>query len=113
MVSGADYFDAAIDGAVGIALAHRQPGSAIKPIAYAAAFDTTRWGVRAAAAGDDPTRPSSAVHAGHRALRRADELHDPRGRAGHRPMNYDRAPGATIGLRRALATSSNMVAVKV
>ncbi|MCX8066900.1 MAG: transglycosylase domain-containing protein, partial [Anaerolineae bacterium] len=38
MVGSPDYFNPAIDGAVNAALALRQPGSAIKPLTYAAAF---------------------------------------------------------------------------
>ena len=39
MVGSPDYFDERIDGAVNAALAPRQPGSALKPFTYAAAFD--------------------------------------------------------------------------
>jgi len=39
LVGSADYFNAAIDGAVNMATAPRQPGSAFKPFIYAAAFD--------------------------------------------------------------------------
>jgi penicillin-binding protein 1C len=39
MLGSPDYFDAQIDGAVNAALALRQPGSALKPFTYAAAFD--------------------------------------------------------------------------
>ena len=39
MVGSPDYFDAEISGAVNMAVAPRQPGSAIKPVTYAAAFD--------------------------------------------------------------------------
>ena len=38
MVGSADYWDTSIDGAVNVSLANRQPGSAIKPVTYAAAF---------------------------------------------------------------------------
>lgn len=38
MVGSRDYFNAAIDGNVNVALAPRQPGSSIKPIVYATAF---------------------------------------------------------------------------
>ena len=37
MVGSTDYFDDSIHGAVNMALAERQPGSAIKPVVYAAA----------------------------------------------------------------------------
>lgn len=39
MVGSRDYFDDAIDGQVNVALQLRQPGSSIKPIVYAAAFE--------------------------------------------------------------------------
>ena len=42
MLGSPDYFDESIDGAVNAALAMRQPGSALKPFTYSAAFDPTR-----------------------------------------------------------------------
>src|SRR5262249_31586601 len=42
MLGSPDYFDESIDGNVNAALAPRQPGSALKPFTYAAAFDPTR-----------------------------------------------------------------------
>ncbi|MEK7155237.1 MAG: transglycosylase domain-containing protein [Patescibacteria group bacterium] len=39
MVGSKDYFDIAADGNVNVTLAHRQPGSAIKPINYALAIE--------------------------------------------------------------------------
>ncbi len=42
MLGSPDYFDESIDGAVNAALALRQPGSALKPFTYAAAFDPTK-----------------------------------------------------------------------
>ncbi|MBN2500277.1 MAG: penicillin-binding protein 1C [Anaerolineales bacterium] len=39
LAGSADYFDAEIDGAVNMVTSPRQPGSALKPIIYAAAFD--------------------------------------------------------------------------
>ncbi len=39
MVGSRDYFDDSIDGQVNVALQLRQPGSSIKPIVYAAAFE--------------------------------------------------------------------------
>ena len=42
MVGSADYNDQAHAGAVNMALAPRQPGSALKPLIYASAFDPTR-----------------------------------------------------------------------
>ncbi len=40
MVGSKDYFNTADDGNVNVTLAHRQPGSAIKPINYAMAIDS-------------------------------------------------------------------------
>ena len=39
MVGSRDYYDAAIDGKVNVAVAKRQPGSSFKPIVYAKAFE--------------------------------------------------------------------------
>ncbi len=93
MVGSPDYFDARIDGAVNAALALRQPGSAIKPITYAAAFE--RGLTPATVLSDVPTA----------FLTKEGEP--------YQPQNYDRAWHGPISLRRALATSSNMIAVKV
>lgn len=121
MVGSADYENAAIDGAVNVALALRQPGSAFKPITYAAAFDSERRGHAA-------TRPPSVLGEGAEGRAPAEAFlpftpatvlsdvpssfqtqeHEP-----YRPQNYDRQWHGPITLRRALATSSNMVAVKV
>jgi 1A family penicillin-binding protein len=42
LLGSPDYFDESIDGAVNAALASRQPGSALKPFTYAAAFDPSQ-----------------------------------------------------------------------
>jgi len=39
MVGGVDYFDSTIQGAVNLTTSLRQPGSALKPLVYAAAFE--------------------------------------------------------------------------
>ena len=93
MVGSPDYFDAAIDGAVNATLAFRQPGSAIKPITYAAALER---GFTTATIINDvrkafPTAEGDAFV----------------------PINYDRQYHGPISLRRALATSSNAAAVSV
>ncbi|MBI3734432.1 MAG: PBP1A family penicillin-binding protein [Chloroflexi bacterium] len=93
MVGSPDYFDASIDGAVNVALAKRQPGSAIKPITYAAAF--SRDYTAATVLSDVPTA----------FLTKEQQPYE--------PQNYDRAWHGPIALRQALATSSNMIAVKV
>ncbi len=93
LVGSADYFDAGIDGAVDVALADRQPGSAIKPIFYATAF--MRDYTPATVLSDVPTAFTTREG-------------DP-----YQPENYDHTWHGPLSLRTALATSSNMVAVKV
>lgn len=93
MVGSADYFDEDIDGAVNVALSLRQPGSSIKPITYATAFmqDYTP----ATVLSDVPTTFQTREN-------------EP-----YAPQNYDRQWHGPLSLRTALATSSNMIAVKV
>ncbi|PJF48230.1 MAG: penicillin-binding protein [Candidatus Thermofonsia Clade 3 bacterium] len=94
MVGSPNYFDARISGAVNAAIALRQPGSAIKPITYAAAFArgaltaaTPIYDVRTAF----PTREGLP----------------------YVPVNYDRRHYGPISARQALATSNNTAAVSV
>ncbi len=99
MVGSPDYFDASIDGAVNVALMPRQPGSALKPMTYATAFDPTRsrgtpWSP-ATVASDVPTT----------FLTGDDKL--------YAPQNYDLRFQGPMALREALATSNNVIAVKV
>jgi 1A family penicillin-binding protein len=93
MVGSADYFDASIDGAVNVALSWRQPGSSIKPITYAAAFaqDYTP----ATVLSDVPTTFQTREN-------------EP-----YAPQNFDRQWHGPLSLRAALATSNNLIAVKV
>ncbi len=105
MVGSPDYFEPRIDGAVNATTATRQPGSSIKPITYAAAFDTTR--------------PSSSTGSGRRPLTAATMVMDVRTafvtREGdpYVPQNYDHQWRGPVLLRQALASSYNLVAVKV
>ncbi|MCX7937917.1 MAG: penicillin-binding protein 1C [Thermoflexales bacterium] len=95
LVGSPNYFDASISGAVNAALALRQPGSAIKPIVYAAAFAhlprftaaTPLFDVRTAF----PTREGLP----------------------YVPINYDGQHRGPISAREALATSNNVAAVSV
>lgn len=110
MVGSADYENAAIDGAVNVALALRQPGSAFKPITYAAAFDVRSRG--------NPDRRNPFLEAAlpfspATVLSDVPTSFQTREHEPYRPQNYDRKWHGPITLRRALATSSNMVAVKV
>jgi len=93
MVGSADYFDRKIDGAVNVALANRQPGSAIKPITYATAF---AWDYTPATVlSDVPTAFTT------------------REGLPYQPQNYDHTWHGPMSLRQALATSNNIIAVKV
>jgi 1A family penicillin-binding protein len=97
MLGSPDYFDPGIDGAVNVTVATRQPGSSIKPITYAAAFDPTRQGPLTAATMMVDVRTVFITREG-----------DP-----YVPRNYDREWHGPVLLRQALASSYNLVAVKV
>jgi 1A family penicillin-binding protein len=93
MVGSPDYFDARIDGAVNGAVALRQPGSALKPFTYAAAF----------ARGLTPATMTTDVETAF--VTREGEPYV--------PVNYDYRFHGPVLLRQALACSYNVVAVKV
>ncbi len=102
MLGSPDYFEPRIDGAVNATVAKRQPGSSIKPITYAAAFD-----------------PDWAARYGYRPLTPATMMIDVRtafltkeGQP-YVPQNYDRTWHGPVLLRESLASSYNLVAVKV
>ena len=97
LVGSPDYFEPRIDGAVNGAVAKRQPGSSIKPITYAAAFDPTRVDPLTAATMMVDVRTVFITREG-----------DP-----YVPRNYDRQWHGPVLLRQALASSYNLVAVKV
>ncbi|MBT4209634.1 MAG: penicillin-binding protein [Candidatus Komeilibacteria bacterium] len=91
MIGSKDYFNDEIDGQVNVALAERQPGSSMKPLAYLAAFDkgyrpdTIIFDLETnfAAVGDD-----------------------------YKPKNYDLEERGPVSMRKALAGSLNIPAVK-
>ena len=97
MVGSPDYFDPRIDGAVNATTAMRQPGSSVKPITYAAAFDPSRPIPLTAATMVMDVRTAFVTREG-----------DP-----YVPQNYDREWRGPVLLRQALASSYNLVAVKV
>jgi 1A family penicillin-binding protein len=105
LVGSPDYFEPRIDGAVNGAVAKRQPGSSIKPITYATAFD--------------PTRADPSAGSGRGPLTAATMMVDvrtvfiTREGAPYVPRNYDRQWHGPVLLRQALASSYNLVAVKV
>ncbi len=97
MVGSPDFYNAAISGQVNMATSPRQPGSAIKPLTYAAAFEkgwtpsTLIWDV-----------PSEFPPSG-----------DPNDqREPYRPVNYDGRFHGPVTVREALANSYNIPAVK-
>ena len=106
LVGSPDYFDPRIDGAVNGATATRQPGSSVKPITYAAAFDHEH-------------EARNTQHATRGPLTAATMMVDVRTafvtREGdpYVPQNYDRQWRGPVLLRQALASSYNLVAVKV
>lgn len=88
MVGSADYFDDEIDGQVNIITSNRQPGSSFKPFVYALAFLNQ--------------------------YTPADVLYDVRTDFGSNyiPENYDGSFGGPMSIRKALAQSRNIPAVK-
>jgi len=92
MIGSADYKDTSIDGEVNVTLAPRQPGSALKPIVYAAAL--RRGWTPATILWDQPVefpQPDGSVYA---------------------PRNYDDSWHGPQRLRMALANSLNIPAIK-
>ncbi len=94
MLGSPDYFSARIDGAVNGTTALRQPGSAIKPITYAAAFQS---GKLTAATMMLDVRTSFVTREGESYV----------------PLNYDLRFRGPVRLREALASSYNLIAVQV
>lgn len=92
MVGSRDYFDNTIDGQVNIAISSRQPGSSFKPIVYATAFikgftpDTILYDV----ATNFSTDPANK----------------------YEPHNYNGKENGPVTMRKALAGSLNIPAVK-
>lgn len=94
MVGSADYFDIANDGHVNTTDAQRQPGSAIKPVTYALAFE--KGGYTPATVIDD----SPVVYK------------TPGSKEVYAPKNYDGKFHGRQTVRSALANSYNIPAVK-
>ena len=94
LVGSHDYFDTAHDGNVDVIFSQLQPGSSIKPIVYATALekgytpDTVVFDVNTSFPTDDPTKPFT-------------------------PHDYDLGERGPVPLRKALAGSLNIPAVKV
>ncbi len=97
MVGSADFYNENIDGQVNMALAPRQPGSAIKPLTFVAAFEKG-W-TPAAIIWDVPTEFTSSGLP-----------NDPGPR--YTPVNYDGKFHGPVSVREGLANSYNIPAVK-
>ena len=97
MVGSPDFNNAAISGQVNMAINPRQPGSAIKPLTYTAAFEKG-W-TPASLIWDVPSEfpPSGDPN----------DMREP-----YRPVNYDGRFRGPVTVRSALANSYNIPAVK-
>lgn len=95
MLGSPDYFDTAISGAVNLALAPRQPGSTMKPLTYAAAFDPAYPDPMTAASMLLDVRTSFVTHEGF----------------AYAPVNFDHGEHGPVLVREALASSYNIPAV--
>ncbi len=93
MVGSKDYFDSENDGQVNVTLAERQPGSSIKPLMYATAFQ------------DKTLNPGSL-------LIDAPTCFTSAGQKPYCPKNYDGSYSGPVPVRRSLANSLNITAVK-
>ena len=108
MVGSKDYFSKDIDGNFNVTTAHRQPGSAFKPIVYAAAFnkgftpDTVLF--------DLPTEFQASCNP--QELSTTTEIKAPKDEC-YAPQNYDNLFVGPITLRNALAQSRNVPSVKI
>jgi len=91
MLGSIDYFDKKIDGQVNVATSERQPGSAFKPITYAAAFEKGWNG--ATLLKDEPVRFFTAEG------------------TPYMPKNYDYEYHGLVTVRNSLANSYNIPAV--
>ena len=92
MVGSIDYGNEAIDGSVNVTIAFRQPGSTVKPFAYAAAME--RGMTPGDVLWDTPT-----------------EIEIP-GQPAYKPRNYDNDFHGPMTMRTALANSYNIPAVQ-
>src|SRR5258705_2493771 len=98
-----DYFNAPIAGAINLAVSPRQPGSAIKPITYAAAFSPEFC----AAGGEQatcPWTPATMILDVRTAFVTKEGF-------SYVPQNYDRNYHGPVSARAALAGSLNLPAV--
>lgn len=93
MLGSQDYFSNEIDGKYNVALAERQPGSAIKPVVYLAAFQAGYL-------------PASLIRDEETRFFTTDGL-------AYIPQNFDLQYHGVVTLREALGNSFNIPAVKL
>ncbi len=96
LVGSAGYFNASIDGALDMATAPRQTGSAFKPFIYALVLDPTRPNFWTAATPIMDVTTTFITHDG----------------APYTPKDYDGREHGPASVREALASSLNIPAVK-
>ncbi|MFA5985740.1 MAG: PBP1A family penicillin-binding protein [Parcubacteria group bacterium] len=94
MVGSVDYFDKKNDGEVNVALRPRQPGSSFKPIVYAAGFDKGY-------------QPETLLYDVQTSFGKDGSGKD------YTPHNYDGQNHGLVPVRKALAGSLNVPAVKM
>ena len=95
LVGNPDYFDTEMNGAVNMALMPRQPGSALKPIIYAAAMAPER---------ERPFTPATVLFD----VRTVFMTHE---NEPYVPVNYSRNEHGPVLVRQALGSSLNIPAV--
>ena len=93
MLGGIDYFDATNSGQVNMATAFRQPGSALKPVTYAAAFM-------------QGYTPATVIYD-------VKKMYKTSKGEGFTPNNYDGIFHGLVLVREALASSYNLPAVEM
>lgn len=104
LVGSADYFDTTNEGNYNVVTAQRQPGSAFKPFAYAAAFakgypdSTVLWDVKTEF---NPLCSADAL-----------AKKDPTGQDCYHPRDYSGQFSGPVTMRQALAQSLNIPAVE-
>jgi membrane peptidoglycan carboxypeptidase len=113
MLGSPNYFDAPNSGAVNLALAPRQPGSAIKPLTYAAAFSPEYCPSKPSASSNYqsqitndscPWSPATMILDVRTAFTTKEGF-------SYVPQDYDRAYHGPVSAREALAGSLNVPAV--
>ncbi len=104
MVGSKDYFNVADEGNFNITLAHRQPGSSIKPFVYATAFK--KGYTPNTVVFDLPTEFNTVCNPD------GTPMQGTRPDSCYMPENYDHIYRGPISLRNALSQSINVPAVK-